>query len=411
MELYGTRVGTLTGTWRTFDFVATRSAVEEFGIDSTILSVAIPLAAVRTRAHKARRQSFFRELLPEGQMLTLLAQQAGLTEQDVIGLLGTYGRDVAGALQIWDPDAPGEPKQPDLVPLTIAEVADMLTNVQRNPLGNRPTSGKTSLAGVQDKIVLVRSSDGWSRPIDGYPSTHILKPESRDFPTMIYDEEYGSRFAHAAGLSGFHTWIEDFDATPAIVIERYDRSLDAPQGRIHQEDFNQVLGVSGNAKYQRHGGRVSLVRIAGVLSSVGDQGSLERLLRMTVVAVALGNLDLHAKNISLLHPPDGSMTLAPAYDLVPQAHQPNDQEMALAVDQEYRHRAITRSHLVAEGAAWGLSDAERVVDDALASVLDTVTAEVPHPRAHPSLRDDITRFTSNLVAGRAVGDPQLNASA
>lgn len=410
VELYGTRVGTLTGTWRTFDFVATRSAVEEFGIDSTILSVAIPLAAVPTRSHKARRQNFFRELLPEGQMLTLLAQQAGLTEQDVIGLLRTYGRDVAGALQIWDPDAPGEPRQPGLVPLTIAEVADMLTNVQRNPLGNRPTSGKTSLAGVQDKIVLVHGSDGWSRPIDGYPSTHILKPESRDFPTMIYNEEYGSRFARAAGLSGFHTWIEDFDATPAVVIERYDRSLGAPQGRIHQEDFNQVLGASGNAKYQKHGGgRVSLARIAGVLSAVGDQGSLERLLRMTVIAVAVGNLDLHAKNISLLHRPDGSMTLAPAYDLVPQVHQPNDQEMALAVDQEYRHRAITRTHLVAEGTAWGLSDAEHVVDDTLACVVDTATAEVPHPRAHPSLRDDITRFASNLVAGRAVGDSQLNA--
>ena len=31
-------------------------------------------------------------------------------------------------------------------------------------------------------------------------ATHILKPESRDYPTSIYDDEFGARFARAAGL-------------------------------------------------------------------------------------------------------------------------------------------------------------------------------------------------------------------
>jgi serine/threonine-protein kinase HipA len=83
-------------------------------------------------------------------MPTRLAQQSGVGEQDVIGLLRSYGRDVAGALQIWDPDFPGEPKQPALELLSLAGVADMLKHVQQNPLGNRPFDGKTSLAGVQD---------------------------------------------------------------------------------------------------------------------------------------------------------------------------------------------------------------------------------------------------------------------
>jgi hypothetical protein len=42
VELYGTRVGALSGMWRTFDFVPDPAAVARFGIDSTILSVAIP---------------------------------------------------------------------------------------------------------------------------------------------------------------------------------------------------------------------------------------------------------------------------------------------------------------------------------------------------------------------------------
>ena len=85
VELYGTRVGVLTGTWRTFDFLPDPAAVARFGIDSPVLSVAIPLTAVSVRSRKARRQNFFRELLPEGRMLTRLAQQAGVAEHDVIG--------------------------------------------------------------------------------------------------------------------------------------------------------------------------------------------------------------------------------------------------------------------------------------------------------------------------------------
>ena len=217
-------------------------------------------------------------------MLTRLAQQAGLAEQDVIGLLRSYGRDVAGALQIWDPDIPGEPRQPALESLSGSGVARML---------------------------------------------------------------------------------------------RYDRSPDAPEGRIHQEDFNQVLGAAGNQKYQKYGGRVSLERIARVFSALGDSDSLERLFKLVVVSVSVGNLDMHAKNLSMLHLPDGAMTLSPAYDVVPQAHQPNDGEVALAIGGEYRHPAITVNHLLAEARAWGLAEAADLAEETLTTVLQLANTEAP----------------------------------
>jgi serine/threonine-protein kinase HipA len=403
VELYGTPAGVLTGTWRTFDFLPDAAVVTRFGIDSPILSVAIPLTVVAVRSRKDRRQNFFRELLPEGRMLTRLAQQAGLAEQDVIGLLRAYGRDVAGALQIWDPAVPGEPKQPALEPLSSTEVARMLEHVQDNPLGNKPSGGKTSLAGVQDKIVLARTGGGWNRVIDGWPSSHILKPESRDYPTSIYDEEFGARFARAAGLTSFPTWIEEFAGVAAVVIERYDRSPAAPQGRIHQEDFNQVLGAAGNQKYQKYGGKVSLERIARVFSAVGDRDSLERLFKLVVVSVSVGNLDMHAKNLSLLHLPDGAMVLSPAYDIVPQAHQPSDGEVALAVGGEYRHAAITMNHLVAEGRVWGLAEPADLAVETVTTVLRLASTETPHQRAHAGLARDIAGFAANLLAGRPIG--------
>jgi serine/threonine-protein kinase HipA len=187
---------------------------------------------------------------------------------------------------------------------------------------------------------------------------------------------------------------------PALVIERYDRDAFAPDGRIHQEDFNQVLGCSGSQKYQRYGGKASLRRIAGVLSGLGDLDSLERLYKLVVLAVAIGNLDLHAKNLSLLHPPDAEPVLAPAYDVVPMAHLLNDGEMALAIDGEYRHASITIDPLIREGTSWQLANAEALARETLLEVMEVVRDEVPHADAYPSLAADISRFSRNLLEGR-----------
>jgi serine/threonine-protein kinase HipA len=272
-------------------------------------------------------------------MLARLAQQARVGEQDVIGLLRAYGRDVAGALQIWDPDVPGEPKRPTLERLLNAGVAALLEHVQDNRLGNKAAGGKTSLAGVQDKIVLGRTEDGWNRVIDGWPSTHILKPESRDHPTSIYDEEFGSSAA--------------------------------TQGRIHQEDFNQVLGEAGNQKYQKYGGKVSLKRIARVFSAVGDRASVERLFTLVTVSVSVGNLDLHAKN---------------------------DGEVALAVDGEYRHAALTLNHLVAEGRSWGLARASDIAEET--SPQFSSSRAQRHPTNEPTQDSPETSPGSPLTCSR-----------
>ena len=405
VELYGKPIGRLVGASTTYDFVASADAVETYGLDSTVFSLAVPLAPVAPRGRKPRRQNFFAEMLPEGRMRSRLAVMANIGEGDVIGLLRVYGRDVAGALQIWDPDVPGEPRIPKLEPVDEQGVADLLGEVGSFPLANKPAGGKTSLAGVQDKIVLVCNEDGWHRALDGYPSTHILKPVTTDFPSMIYDEEYGARLAQALGLTTYETFIEEFAGVPALVIERYDRRdvVEGVPGRVHQEDFNQVLGARGDQKYQKYGGKVSLKRIAGELSALGDSASLRKLATMAVLAAAIGNLDMHAKNISLLHHPDGSVEIAPAYDVVPQRHLPNDGELALAVDGVYRHAAVTRANLLAEVASWRLRGVEELVDGVLADIAEIVEVEAPADGAHPGLVEDIRTVTTNLRAGRSAG--------
>ncbi|WIB76911.1 HipA domain-containing protein [Curtobacterium sp. MCPF17_002] len=402
VALHGTVLGRLLDRGRDFDFRADAEAIRQFGLGNRVLSRAVPLVPRPQAAQLGLRQNFFSELLPEGQARERLAREAGVRETDVVGMLRAFGRDVAGAVQLWDPDVPGEPKQPDTEPIDDDDVADLLRNVQAAPLGNTSRrskrEGKSSLNGVQNKIVLVRDGDRWSRALDGYPSTHILKPVVGRLPTVIFDEEYGSRFARALGLAAFETTLQVFGGVTALVIERYDRSPAAPEGRIHQEDCNQVLGCAGDEKYEKWGGR----GLRDVAKQLAGQ-DLPRLLRLVTMSVAVGNLDLHLKNISVLHDERGGTALAPAYDIVPQHFQRNDGEMGLDVNGVRSHAAITRDDLVGEGASWGVRDADEIVRGALAEIELVARAEMPHIGAEIALQESIQRMAGNLLDGRPVG--------
>ncbi len=405
VELYGRLVGHLVGDdWRRFDFRADPNAFGEFELGSTVLSESVPFVPTGDRARTGRRRNFFAELLPEGDLLADLAAQARLPEYDVPGLLARYGRDVAGALQIYDPAQPGEPREPYSTPIGDAEIARMLRDPVGQPLGNAGPSGKTSLNGVQPKAVLARVDGAWHRVHDGFPSTHIIKPRLDRYPTMIFDEEYGARIARRLGLLAYDTWTQTFDGLDALVIERYDRASDSPTGRVHQEDFCQALGIPRSQKYQDQGGAATLARVRQLLASAADRASVTRLAELVVLTVAVGNVDLHAKNLALLHPYRGAAVFAPAYDVVPLIHQPNDGRLALAVNGVYRHADVTLADLEAEVASWSpaLSALVRPTLERIGRIVDE---ETPHPDAYSGLRDDIAGFTRRLLDGRAAGSP------
>lgn len=397
VDLYGEHLGMLVEDRRSFDFEAAVTAVTRWGVGSDILSFAVPLTMHPRRDDAAVRRNFFDEVLPEGRARARLAGNAKLAPDYTIGMLARYGRDVAGALKIWDPDEAGDPRTPDLLIVDDSRIRDMLAEVATAPLGNATIRRMSSLAGIQDKIVIARIGDDWAEPLDGYASTHIIKPVMPDYPTLIFDEEYGARIARHVGLSAFSTDVQVFDGVSALVIERFDRSPDAPDRRIHQEDFNQALGMSGEGKYESEG-HPGLAAIARILATF-DPRAVEGLLRMTALSLAIGNLDMHAKNIAVLHHPDGTPELAPMYDVVPQLHQPFPPDLALFINGRERHGDVRLDDLVAEGRSWGVRDAERIVTGTVQSVHDTVRTESPHPGAQPGLASGIERIASRLLDG------------
>ena len=373
------------------------------------MSLAVPLNIRFTSAQKKRADNFFKELLPEGRNFDWLEFSLSPGERTPYDMLRKHGKDIAGALIIYDPEDPSSAKKGTSTLVDGKEIRRLFERMPQEPLGNSPLSGKTSLGGVQGKIVLARKDTSWHRVHFGCPSTHIFKPFVPEYPTMIYDEAFCMNAALKTGLTGYPVWIESFDGVDALVIERYDRDESIRGRRIHQEDFNQALGARGNEKYQEYGGKVSARSIARMLARFGGKDDVEKFASHLIFAIAIGNLDMHAKNVSVLHRPDDSISLAPVYDQVPLRHQNTDGRMAFSIGGEYIHKNLSLDNITQELASWKLPCFSKTEDTAifvktfLTSYVDALGDTVLHKKAYPRLKDELSSFIKNLLTGKSIG--------
>jgi serine/threonine-protein kinase HipA len=318
-----------------------------------LLSVAMP---TRTRPYRgATAHAFFDGLLPEGDARRIVAYDLGLDERDVLGLLAALGRDCAGALVLLPPDeTPATDAEPERI--DAAAIGQRLRSLRFHPLGIDDRV-RLSLAGMQEKLLLARVDAEWASPVDGAPSTHILKPAHPLLPDAIVNEALCLRLASILGVAAAPAWIETFDGVSALVIERYDRVMGGDGRtvvRLHQEDLCQALGIDSQRKYEELGGP-TLARCADVVRRWGTPGELERLLDAVAISVLVGNADAHAKNFALVHGVDGAVGLAPVYDVMSTVHYPRVDDVAgMRVNGVRSISATTRSDLVEEAVAWGI---------------------------------------------------------
>lgn len=255
---------------------------------------------------------YFDGLLPEGQHRADLAARADVAASDSYGLLARYGRDIAGAVSLHAP-APRSARTPAARPLTDQDLEDEVAGLPERALGVHDDS-ELSLAGLQDKLLLVDLGDGsWARPIAGYPSTHILKLDDRRFPGVVAAEADGMALARAAGLTNVDTTLTDYGGTPCLIVERFDRrrNADGTVERVHQEDACQAFGVMPASKYEvRHGGGgPEFSQIAQLLDryAADPTGQMDRLAAVAAFTAIIGNADAHGKNVAFLHTEPGTI--------------------------------------------------------------------------------------------------------
>lgn len=313
------------------------------------ISLSLPLD--RQRLGPAEARPFFEGLLPEGVVREQVARQLRLAPGDSYGLLAALGRDCAGALQIVDGALTAD--EPSVRWLDDHALAELVEDLPHHPLGIRAGDAhmRLSLAGVQGKVVLVRDGDGrFGEPLDGMPSTHILKPEPPGdaYPGLAVNEWFCMRLADRCGLPAARVELLTIGGTPTLAVERFDRDAAVwPPRRIHQEDLCQALGLAPDFKYQHPDWRLpSYAGLAELLAAHGSQPGRDRLAaaRAAVFDYLVGNADAHAKNVSLLHLPGGAR-LAPLYDIVSTAAYPQlSTGLALGIGDEHDPEAIGAVH-------------------------------------------------------------------
>lgn len=353
--LYGERVAVIDRERDRLRLTYTEEALRRYPLGTPLLSLSLPVSSRRYTQGIVR--PFLDGLLPEGESRKSIARDVHIPERDTYGLIRALGRDCAGAvvIQPTEDPAPPAPTTTTAEPLSPDEIEVLVRDLKSAPLG---VGGRVriSLAGVQEKLVLTRMPDGsWGRPIDGTPSTHILKPEIAAFPDTVENEAFCMRVAKHLGLDVAFVETTEINGRKLIVVERYDRvvATDGTVRRIHQEDFCQATGVAPETKYEEDGGP-SLLRIAGILRDVAAPDSLERLLQAVTVNALIGNGDAHAKNFSLLHTEDGALTLTPFYDLMCTLYY-GDDRLAMYIDNIHRTNRLTIERIVNEAVRWGMS--------------------------------------------------------
>lgn len=283
---------------------------------------------------------FFEGLLPEGSVRASIANALHLSEEDGFGLLGALGADCAGAVAVLRPGVDPVPAGGGrLRKLTTSALMQLVEDLPRHPLGVDPRADgvRLSLGGVQPKLVLAGSPwEGFSQPLEGAPSTCLLKPELGPYEGLVVNEYFCMKVMDTAGVRAASTWLLDREPIPCLYVDRFDRVRDGVGAvvRVHQEDMCQALGILPAGKYEDNGGP-SVLGIVELLRSLRGPfmaRDVNDFVHALLVNFLLGNSDAHGKNFALLHEPDSSVRLAPAYDVVSTAVYPDlTTRMAMAI--------------------------------------------------------------------------------
>lgn len=321
-----------------YRFAYSDDALERFREGSIVLSASL---AVRPAAFlPAETAPFFEGLLPEGAVREAIARSFHLSSEDGFGLLEVLGADCAGAVAVLPSgSSPVQAGKGRLRLLDQEQLRNLINDLPRNPLGVNPEAGgaRLSLGGIQHKLVLAGSGPHQlSQPLDGAPSTCLLKPEFGQYEDLVANEAFCMKVAATSGLRVAEVEPIVIGPVPCLYVKRFDRLRDerARVLRVHQEDTCQALGLLPAAKYEENGGPsvAGIVELLRRLRGPYMARDVNDFVHAALVNFLLGNSDAHGKNFALLYGPSEGPRLAPLYDIVSTAVYPDVTErMAMAI--------------------------------------------------------------------------------
>lgn len=320
--------------------------------DRQPLSLSLPVRAEPFEHEECA--PFFEGLLPEGDFLTAIARTLHVSANNPFQLLTELGGECAGAISV----APAGGSQPGRHPrpprwLSEGELAALLAELPQRPLiaviDEVEDGGgfRLSLAGAQDKLGVLVEGEEIGLSHGQPPTTGILKPPIPRVEESVANEAFCMKLAAAVDLDVALAHPRLADSQEYLLVHRYDRSPEAVDGRIHQEDFCQALGLVPAVKYEREGGP-TIAACAGLIrrNSRAPARDLTAYLDAVLFNFLIANHDAHAKNYSLLLDGSEAIRLAPLYDLISTAVYPGtDRKLAVRYGGENRPAYLRGRHL------------------------------------------------------------------
>jgi len=227
----------------------------------------------------------------------------------------------------------------------------------------------------------------WTFASPEHDGQWIVKLPTAELPGVVQQEYLIMNLAGQCGLNVPQTDLVDLTRIPdldrgflnagttAYAIRRFDRTIG---GRIHQEDFCQILNRPPSQKYGTESG-VGAERVLEVVKALCGADDVLEWLNRLAFTLAVGNGDAHLKNHAVIYPDGQNARLSPLYDVVcTLAYREYAQELALPLAGVYRFSAVSADTL--EGFAKQAGVSQRIVRQCFSEMASRLKEAWPHFR-------------------------------
>ncbi len=327
-------------------------------------------------------QWYFDNLLPEETQRVLLCKQAGIRGDDSFALIQYLGAESAGSL-VLVPAGEKLTGSGTIAPLSFPDLSRRIQQLPRTSLSHEAPK-RMSVAGAQDKLLVVYKDGQLFEPLGVEPSTHLLKPEhvSEDYTNSVINEFAMMTLASRVGLPTplvYRLYVPE----PVYVVERFDRELVAngKTQRRHIVDACQLLNKPRAYKYSA----ASLESLAQCIALCTNKARARlELFKWLLFNVLIGNDDIHLKNLSF-GISNAGIEICPFYDLLSTAvyhtHAYADEraiwpnlQMMIPLPSATTFAAVNRESLIRAGSALGLT--ATIAERELKSMTKKISSEL-----------------------------------
>ena len=182
-----------------------------------------------------------------------------------------------------------------------------------NQLAKQTVNRRIAVTGVQPKLSVNLSKElGKNRlTLVGLWGQYILKPQHEEFPYMPETEDLTMHLADFFKIkTSKHTLITTTEGELVYITKRFDREKGK---KIHVEDLCQISEFLTEQKYKS-----SYEKAGKLISTYCTNKGLDTInfFELVLFCYLTGNNDMHLKNFTVIHHPDRTVSLSPAYDLL-----------------------------------------------------------------------------------------------